>query len=376
MRVVCRAAEVQAIPGAQAREGQAVSDAAPPPWVKRAPGLSAAHKFMLMVLWGWGPYTRSGPKEPEELDGDRQPAEPVRPYPSREVLAEVTDQPLGTVKNQLRSLARLGWIRRESGSFVTLAWRVPGAFDYGDRTTVGPRGCKDEPDHGWSEGVHPESPPDHECTPDRTTVGPLSSSDLPIHLPEILGDARARPTPPPAHQPLESGRMLATGKPSTTGASSRPTRPDPPGETREARHARLAGQRAAQAELDREAELDAKPIATRMGGLPSAVLDAIAAAPGSWHRELESTAKGGSERETWCESLARAIAERGTDRLTPEAIGRVLVAWAELKGRERDAIPRREIWWSKHWDWAARHVDQRPEVIDWRLVPRPPGEFK
>ncbi len=212
----------------------------------------------------------------------------------------------------------------------------------------------------------------------KTSVDVQFNPPVPPSPPSPGEDARARPTPP-AHQPLESGRMLATGKPATAGPSSRPTRPDPPGETSEtseARHARLAGQRAAQAELDREAELAAEPGKPRMGGLPIAVLDAIAAAPGSWHRELESTAKGGRERETWCEALARAIAERGTDRLTPEAIGRVLVARDKLKGRERDAIPRREIWWSKHWDWAARHVDQRPEAIDWRLVPRPPGEFK
>jgi hypothetical protein len=154
-----------------------MSDAAPPPWVKAAPGLSAAHKFMLGVLWGYGPYAGR-----EELwiviDGDRQPRQPARCWEPCSKLAELTDQPEATVRKQLRRLDADGWIERGKGSMRTLAWRAPGVFAYGALSTSGQEVSTRDPSTSGHPPVHERTPPVHEGPPRVSTSGPQTLQEL------------------------------------------------------------------------------------------------------------------------------------------------------------------------------------------------------
>ena len=114
-----------------------MSDAAPPAWVKRAPGLASSYKFLLMVLWGYGPARRTGPKDPL---GGREPGRPVVVWATREALAEATGQPMSTLKNQLAKLVADGWIMRlNNGARTVLSWRTPHTYNYGWVAVAGRR---------------------------------------------------------------------------------------------------------------------------------------------------------------------------------------------------------------------------------------------
>jgi len=182
-----------------------VSDAAPPPWVRhtKSPGLTATLKYLLIVLWGWGDYTRTGP---EEFGGERQPAKVEVVWACRDTLARESGQPKSTVKKQLARLVELGWIRRtKNGTSTELAWREPHRFTYGWPAERGwPVTGPERPDIG---------PDQNGTTPvqNRTTVAPnrsaewsktgphnvpSTSNQLPIN---VGGDAPA--TPPPSESP-------------------------------------------------------------------------------------------------------------------------------------------------------------------------------
>lgn len=78
---------------------------------KRGAGLPGAAKILLMAMWSY---------VPGDIAGD---ASHRQCWPSREALAEATGSSMEAVKEQLRLLAALGWIRRK-GRGWDLAWQV------------------------------------------------------------------------------------------------------------------------------------------------------------------------------------------------------------------------------------------------------------
>jgi DNA-binding transcriptional MocR family regulator len=151
-------------------------------------------------------------------DGEHQPLEPVRAWPSRETLAEFTDQPVGTVKSQLDTLRAKGWIRRDKGSTMTLAWREPGRFEYGDPARPGCGGLKDQPRRlkqgpGDISAVPADTstPPVEISTPDRLIRPPLSSNHHSNSSSNNVGDARDA-TPAPQGIPAQLAELRARNR--------------------------------------------------------------------------------------------------------------------------------------------------------------------
>jgi hypothetical protein len=86
-------------------------------WIKPLPcsrgsGICMADKLLLLVMWGYAPYTL------------RAHATGKQVYPSRRMLAEETGQTLDAVRDQLRRLLAAGWIRID-GEGWALAWVTP-----------------------------------------------------------------------------------------------------------------------------------------------------------------------------------------------------------------------------------------------------------
>ena len=170
-----------------------MSDAAPPLWIRSAPGLSAAHKFMLGVLWGYGPYNRADLWV--TVDGDRQPRTPTRCWEPCAVLAEMTAQPIATVRNQLRKLAAAGWFLSGKGSMRTLAWRAPGVFAYGALATDGHPLATSDPGQICTPPGHEWPPPGQNCTPKVAIYGPQTFQEHSNSTSRNVEERVATPTP-------------------------------------------------------------------------------------------------------------------------------------------------------------------------------------
>jgi hypothetical protein len=304
------------------RAGLPMSDAAPPPWVRRLTkaehGVDAGVWRLLVTAWGFGPYQRRGPVE---ADGTHAPAKPVVIWASVEALAEESGQPAGTVKDQLRRAARAGWIRRDKGARMTLAWREPGCFDYGSRTADRPNRTVHRPDGPPTKAAGLPTCPDGPPTQDRTAHRPQTFHGTSNSTSTDLGPAaRASDEPSPdLRVPLPDGH-------------------------------RLQGQRPARPQPDRE---------------PSeALVAAVKRHGGQWLWQLES--------EPWRRTLAEAEADL---ELRPEHVEAALAAWdRQAEGGVKSGQPHRSaIWYRRSRRWLREAAGMGAEVVPLRGAGRSLG---